>query len=475
MRSRFPRSNRPIAALTAAVVPLLALLTAAAPAPARQTAEPQAPPSRPAETPPPPGTPGAAPAEPGRYIGVATCASATCHGSTVPLDVNPVLQNEYYTWLQQDRHARAYEVLFDERSKIIAHHLRVGAPEKAQVCLDCHALTPPAGAVAGRLEIEDGVSCESCHGPASGWVEGHRSEGWSRSDSVAAGLTDLRDPAVRAEACVSCHVGDSDRQVDHAMLAAGHPVLLFELDNYTEAMPPHWAPAGAYDDPHRAREAAAGRGVHAWVLGLVRGLEQRLEIFAHRASTGPRPEPAEFRCDDCHHSLAEERWRTLHRGRVGGLPVWNDARWRVLRPLVLEAAPERVDALNLQIGAISAGAWSSEVAAADAAAWAEDLAADIADVEPALVALSWDDRQIRRRLAYIADEDQFDYDGAVQTLFAVNTLTAELIARRPELARYGLPEAIDEVDRALQTRSGFDRARVEALLGGVANQVRSLP
>jgi len=45
----------------------------------------------------------------GRYMGVASCASGTCHGSTVPRDAYPVLQNEFFTWSQEDRHADQHQ------------------------------------------------------------------------------------------------------------------------------------------------------------------------------------------------------------------------------------------------------------------------------------------------------------------------------------------------------------------------------
>ncbi len=431
--------------------------------------------SAPAQEPPPPGTPGAEPPAAGRYYGVASCASSNCHGATRPQDAYPVLQNEFYTWSRDDGHSEAYIVLLGERSKVIAGNLGLRAPEEARQCLDCHALTPPAGAVAGRLEIEDGVSCESCHGPASGWLEGHRSEGWSHADSVAAGLRDLRDLAVRAGLCMSCHAGAPGREVDHELIAAGHPALVFELDNYAAAMPPHWPPAGAYREPGRAGEAAAGRGARAWVIGEARGLRRRLELLAARARAGRRPELAELRCDDCHHSLAEERWRLPDRGRAVGRPAWNDDRWRVLRPLVAEAAPDRLEELDARVPAAGAAAWKLDLPAAEAARIAEEAAAAIAGIEPALAALAWDEARIRERLARYAGADPIDYDGAARTLFAINTLAAELIARRPAVAGSGLAATIDELDRALESRAGYDRESFEALLRRLADEVRRLP
>src|SRR5688500_18468445 len=61
----------------------------------------------------------------GHYIGVASCVNSGCHGSTQPLNATRVLQNEYYTWLNNDKHARAYAILFDARSARIAKNMRL--------------------------------------------------------------------------------------------------------------------------------------------------------------------------------------------------------------------------------------------------------------------------------------------------------------------------------------------------------------
>src|SRR5262245_44403228 len=46
-----------------------------------------------------------------KHLGVATCASSTCHGKTTAQKDKTVLLNEYRTWVQEDLHAQAYRVL----------------------------------------------------------------------------------------------------------------------------------------------------------------------------------------------------------------------------------------------------------------------------------------------------------------------------------------------------------------------------
>src|SRR5947209_15106732 len=42
------------------------------------------------------------------------------------------------------------------------------------------------------------------------------------------------------EKCLSCHLGDPDKYVDHEMIAAGHPDLYFEQASFEAVMPRHW-------------------------------------------------------------------------------------------------------------------------------------------------------------------------------------------------------------------------------------------
>jgi hypothetical protein len=209
----------------------------------------------------------------GRYEGVASCVNAGCHGGTLPLKTTSILQNEYYTWLNRDRHAAAYNVLFNDRSARIARnmHLKRKANEES-LCLDCHSTNVPAQLVSGRLDIEDGVQCEACHGPASGWRAEHTQAGWTHEQSVARGMTDQRDLRVRAHICDRCHVGAGGPEVDHELIASGHPLLAFELDNYTETMPPHWT------------KGKPTHGVPAWAVGQTMAFRDSLTNLSRHAS-----------------------------------------------------------------------------------------------------------------------------------------------------------------------------------------------
>lgn len=90
----------------------------------------------------------------------------------------------------------------------------IGLKDKYQLngaCVRCHA-TVFAG------DANAGVSCESCHGPSSGYVKVHQTKG-AYEQSLKVGMTPLiGNLQAWAQQCTGCHVMD-----DPALIAAGHP------------------------------------------------------------------------------------------------------------------------------------------------------------------------------------------------------------------------------------------------------------
>lgn len=124
-------------------------------------------------------------------------------------------------------------------------------------CLACHApnATIPAAQRLTELDRSEGVACETCHSPAEAWLRSHTRPGPPRgdfnyADKVSSGLRDLRDLRVRANVCVACH-----ENVERAVLQAGHPELIFELDGQTRQEPRHWV------------EKEGHHGAKAWLVG----------------------------------------------------------------------------------------------------------------------------------------------------------------------------------------------------------------
>ncbi|MGQ0613467.1 MAG: multiheme c-type cytochrome [Planctomycetaceae bacterium] len=242
------------------------------------------------------GRPGVAePAEEGEgiHLGAGSCAAAACHGGTEPL------RNEHTHWRQKDQHAQAYLHLLGETAQRIARRLRLPRPAHEEPsCLACHGTDPARQRVGDRFDARDGVSCELCHGGSSAWLGPHASPGWktrAAAEKERLGMRTLSTPRSRAELCAGCHVGGPGRVVDHDLLAAGHPPLLFDAAAFTDSMPPHWT-----DERDATRET--------WFVGQTLGAAAHLETAARAAREPQRPWPeyALMECGSCHHELDAE-------------------------------------------------------------------------------------------------------------------------------------------------------------------------
>lgn len=131
------------------------------------------------------------------WVGVEKCR--TCHKKKL-------LGNQHAAWLKGP-HARAYETLSNDRSLAIAREIGLPQPpNESPECLRCHisAYGVPALRIANSLPREDGVGCESCHGPGRDYRKKR-----IMSDREKAAAKGLWDASHRAEVCEACHNPDS--------------------------------------------------------------------------------------------------------------------------------------------------------------------------------------------------------------------------------------------------------------------------
>ena len=336
-------------------------------------------------------------AESPKYTGPGSCASPSCHGGVQVRTTTSVQQNEYSTWVVKDKHAHAFAVLTNPIATRMAKILGIDKADAAPKCLGCHALSVPEADRARTFDSTDGVSCESCHGPASNWLGPHTTKGWTHERSVAAGMRDLRDPVRRAENCLACHLGTAEKTVDHEMIAAGHPDLYFELASFTAAMPRHWKPEEPSAD---VRMLAVGQAVQ---------FREQLRRVARNAQGNSWPEFADLDCFACHHSLtnAENSWRQQqgYPGRSAGSPPWNLSRYAVLRPIVTEMDREGGRRLEPEVDKLSAIMSTVNPDRTKAAAQAR-ATGDAADrMVQQIAAMSFDQARTLRLLQSIARDD----------------------------------------------------------------------
>ena len=314
-----------------------------------------------------PSIPGAHPSVTSTFqlTGVGSCAAAGCHGgdgsrkkSDGTVDFSSA---SYRVWIQRDPHARAYDVLLTERSKNMVRQLGQGwhAAHEDSRCLVCHSSLEPTSAkadhsvplwLAQNEMLHDGVSCEACHGAAEKWLGPHTERTWRGHPArEELGFIDLRGNVVRrAQTCVKCHVGGPGRDVNHDLIAAGHPRLNFELSAYHANLPAHWN----VEDDRRAfplQENSRGSILEAklWLVGQLTTADAALDLLATRAEAvqpeskggaGAWPEFAEYGCFACHHDLQSPSWRQqkkpIEGRKAGSYPwgTWNFPLLTVLEP-----------------------------------------------------------------------------------------------------------------------------------------------
>lgn len=131
-----------------------------------------------------------------KYTGAKMCAA--CHkggkGGTA-----------FAVW-EKSAHAKAFQTLFSDASKKIAKDKGLKtAPSESPACLKCHITGGGAAKnVEASFKREEGITCEACHGAASGYKMLHNKGDLAKSK--AAGM----DPGQKdAKFCITCHNAES--------------------------------------------------------------------------------------------------------------------------------------------------------------------------------------------------------------------------------------------------------------------------
>lgn len=379
------------------------------------------------------------PAEDGRvHHGVASCAGSTCHGSVRQFEGSNILHNEFITWTREDRHAKAYQTLLSKESRRIAQKLGIGAPHTEALCLDCHADNVAEKFRGAKFQISDGIGCESCHGGSEKWLNSHVKKTDHRQN-IKQGLYPTEDLQARAELCLSCHYGNNNKFVTHRIMGAGHPRLSFELDNFTELMPPHHRADTDYEKRKKHADSA-----QAWATGQLAFVERILQQLGHRGleKSGLFPELSLFDCHGCHHPMSKMRWGARDSTGLGpGVVRLYDANFIMLQALpVAEEDRRKIRQLtrNLhQATTLGLPAFRQAVV---------DYQNILPELKRSLYNRAFSDAEIRGVLANLAqagvDGEFRDYAAAEQAVMGIASLLS-----------------------TLETRSAFD-AKTQQAVGG---------
>lgn len=405
-------------------------------------------------------------------IGMKSCAARGCHGavdSTDPAQGRVYIKDgAYTTWLRYDPHARAYAVLLEPRSIKIAEKLKKELNDKpaheAGLCLSCHAtVSPPEANSPAVAPLSDGITCEACHGPAEVWQEKHLSPAWRSLAHLpmvrdADGMQNLATPFRRAKLCVECHVGNRSRGMDmnHDLIAAGHPRLNFEYATYLAAYPKHW----------KERDTSPAFEAKSWAIGQIVTAEAVLDLLSARAlaseDKAPRkppspeavwPEFSEYECFACHHDLSSPSPRQQPARPLGQLPwqTWPSAMlpslakdvdlsaWAELRQEMVRPVPRAAEVARL------AAAAKMQLDALGRTLEADPFAPEKVDA-------------ILGELAKVMPAVDVSWDRAAQ-----HDLALEALARAAKAGGRAVPPAVEEAIRkasgALEFPANYDSPR----------------
>lgn len=419
--------------------------------------------------------------EGGRYLGVASCAGSTCHGRAEGNGA-VVRQDEIATWQEASSptgaHSRALAVLDSLRGRQIAATLGLGEASSAPACLGCHATVIPAAERGPRFQASDGVGCESCHGPAAGWIASHYTTAGTHSANVSSGLTPLDDPRVRAGVCLDCHYGSArgDQFVTHRMMAAGHPRIVFELDLFSALQQHH------DEDSDYAQRKGRSDSVRIWAVGQAEAVRRQLDLFARPGfgSEGIFPEFTFYDCHSCHRAIADGPERRLtfesNPGRPipFGQPPFNDENQIMLSAVARVLAPSQASAFETASREFHR-AMGEDRARANAAA--ARLGSAAGALSAALAGGSGDAFAVIAAIADRTTSPRFtDYAGSAQAVMAVDTLLNALVreGRVTVGAAAGIRANINRAYEAVRSPESYNPVRFRAALGQAAGAIGTL-
>ena len=133
-----------------------------------------------------------------KYVGVKKCK--TCHKKEL-------IGDQYGAW-QEAKHSKAFETLKSEKAAEVAKAQGITGPaSESEKCLKCHVTAYGEDAskfAKAPLSPENGVQCESCHGPGSLYKKKKTMS--DHDKSVAAGMW---EPGKDDKICLGCHNEES--------------------------------------------------------------------------------------------------------------------------------------------------------------------------------------------------------------------------------------------------------------------------
>lgn len=113
----------------------------------------------------------------------------------------------YKVW-QESKHSKAFATLATPEALEVAKKKNIADPQKADACLKCHITSHGAAAamLAPTFKADEGVGCESCHGPGSEYKTMATMKGID-AGTIKAESVGLLKPDEKT--CLKCHNAES--------------------------------------------------------------------------------------------------------------------------------------------------------------------------------------------------------------------------------------------------------------------------
>jgi len=268
-----------------------------------------------------------------KYTGAGACAAAACHGAAAAKDDGATNHHENVVWNDKDPHSKAYggeAGLTNDKAKAIAKKMGIADATKDGKCLSCHSnsgisLKHGANRVAlgaadhgAKFDATEGVACDSCHGPASKYLEPHTAKGWTAGIRAGGamkvydewGLFDTKDLKFRANTCLSCHL-----KIDYKMVEAGHPELPFELGDFSSREWIHWKDKGEWFN------------TKSWAMGQAISVREAAFQLGDRAKAKADPKLVKAAYDSliAYSLLARQAAQVIDAGSLAAIDAQIDA------------------------------------------------------------------------------------------------------------------------------------------------------
>ena len=132
------------------------------------------------------------------YVGAKKCK--ICHSTEKK-------GGTHYKLWEEEAHAKAFISLASPEAKEAAKKHGIDDPQKDARCLSCHTVKAELGPN-DKVTLEEGVSCEACHGAADKYLKPHEKEGLDKATEL--GMVPLRKMTKeeKEQVCLRCHKED---------------------------------------------------------------------------------------------------------------------------------------------------------------------------------------------------------------------------------------------------------------------------